>query len=386
MSQDRSGAIDVGADSGDGTDDIDLTSLKEAFELPDSLPPIRLPSIAELAAQARQAPLAGQLAALAAWVGAGGRRIDEAGDLSPADAAAAAAAIGAGADDFAYLWEYAIAADWLSDDDADEDRVLPGEAAEAWTDDTDEDVCFAWFGTLGAVLNETLEVAGALGAARADAPAAGEDDDYDEEDDQDDEDDEDDGDEPDDDGGGEPALDFLGLPLALAILLFTSRAEGVPRAELAEVFWADAAVDMTAAQAAVAREEWLAAYGDPVRAAARQAGRAGRDHGSRRHRPADPAGPGRPARPARRGGRRHPAAAADRGRAHRRGTARDGRGRERGGVLRGVRRVGRRPRGRSRPRGNCSTWGRTATRATGCSRWPRSPASARPPRRPGGTA
>jgi hypothetical protein len=264
MSQDRSGAIDVGADSGDGTDDIDLTSLKEAFELPDSLPPIRLPSIAELAAQARQAPLAGQLAALAAWVGAGGRRIDEAGDLSPADAAAAAAAAGAGADDFAYLWEYAIAADWLSDDDANEDRVLPGEAAEAWTDDTDEDACFAWFVTLGAVLNETLEVAGAPGApgpARGYAPAAGEDDDYDGADDQDDEDERD---EPDDDGGGEPALDFLGLPLALAILLFTSRAEGVPRAELAEVFWADAAVDMTAAQAAVAREEWLAAYGDPV--------------------------------------------------------------------------------------------------------------------------
>jgi hypothetical protein len=264
MSQDRSGAFDVGADSGDGTGDIDLTSLKEAFELPDSLPPIRLPSIAELAAQARRAPLARQLAALAAWVGAGGRRIDEAGDLSPVDAAAAAAAAGAGADDFAYLWEYAIAADWLSyDDDADVDRVVPGEAAEAWTDDTDADVCFAWFGTLGAVLNETFEVAGAPGApgpARAYAPAAGGDDD----DGADDQDQEDEGDEPDADGEGEPALDFLGLPLALAILLFTSRAEGVPRAELAEVFWADAAVDMTAAQAAVAREEWLAAYGDPV--------------------------------------------------------------------------------------------------------------------------
>src|SRR5580700_11394607 len=167
MSQDRSGAVDVGADSGDGTGDIDLTSLKETFELPDSLPPIRLPSIAELAA-------------LAAWVGAGGRRIDEAGDLSPADAAAAAAAVGAGADDFAYLWEYAIAADWLSyDDDADEDRVLPGETAEAWTDDTDADVCFAWFVTLGAVLDETFEVAG---PARAGSPAAGEDDDEDDED------------------------------------------------------------------------------------------------------------------------------------------------------------------------------------------------------------
>jgi hypothetical protein len=259
MSQDRFGAFDVGAGS-DADDDIDLTSLKEAFELPDSLPPIRLPSIAELAAQARKAPLAGQLAALAAWVEASGRPVDEAGDLSPADAAAAANAADVSADDFAYLWEYAIAADWLSYDDADEDRVLPGEAAEAWTDDTDEDVCFAWFVTLGAVLSETLEVAGAPDPARAYAPAAGEDD-YDGEDDDDGE-DETDG-EP-DDGLGEPALDFLGLPLALAILLFTSRAEGMPRAELTEVFWADAAVDMTPTQAAVAREEWLAAYGDPV--------------------------------------------------------------------------------------------------------------------------
>ena len=255
MSQDRFGAFDVGADSDDGTDDIDLTSLKEAFELPDSLPPIRLPSVAELAAQAREAPLPGQLAALAMWVGSG-RRVDEDGDLSPSDAAAAAAAAGVGADDFAFLWEYAIAADWLSYDDADEDLVLPGEVAEAWVDDTDEDVRFAWDVTLQRrPQRDARGGRGARGAARAPAPA--------------DErssaaDDEDEGDEPDDDVDGEPALDFLGLPLALAILLFTSRAEGVPRAELTEVFWADAAVDMTPAQAAVAREEWLAAYGDPV--------------------------------------------------------------------------------------------------------------------------
>src|SRR5579871_5899065 len=256
MSQDRFGAFDVGADSGDGTDDLDLTSLKEAFELPDSLPPIRLPSIAELAAQARETPLPRQLAALAMWVGSG-RRVDEEGDLSPSDAAAAAAAAGVGADDFAFLWEYAIAADWLSYDDAGEDLVLPGEVAEAWVDDTDEDVRFAWDVTFSAVLSETLEVAV---AARASSPAATEDD----EDDGADDEDEDEDDEPEDDGDGEPALDFLGLPLALVILLFTSRAEGVPRAELTEVFWADAAVDMTPAQAAVAREEWLAAYGDPV--------------------------------------------------------------------------------------------------------------------------
>jgi len=243
MSPDRFGAFDVGAGPDDGIDDIDFTSLKEAFELPDSLPPIRLPSVAELGVQARKAPLAGQLAALAAWVGAAGRPVDEAGDLSPSDAAAAAGAVGVSAASFAYLWEYAIAADWLSYDDAD-DRVLPGEVAEAWTDDSDEDVCWAWFATFGAILSETLEVAGPGPADGADQDLDGTDLDLDDEE--------------------EAALDFLGLPLALAILLFTSRAEGLPRTELTEVFWADAAVDMTAAQAAVAQEEWLAAYGDPV--------------------------------------------------------------------------------------------------------------------------
>ena len=163
--------------------------------------------------------------------------------------------------------------------------MLPGETAEAWADDTDEDVCFAWVVTLGAVLDETLEVAGAPGPAAADELAA--------------EDDEDQaattgttrttrrqGDEPDDDGDGEPALDFAGLPLALAILLFTSRAEGVPRAELAEVFWADAAVDMTAAQAAVAARGVAGRLRRPGRAAARQAGRAG----ARSPKPATPSG------------------------------------------------------------------------------------------------
>src|SRR6516162_4199024 len=123
MSQDRFGGFGVDADSEADLDDIDLTSLKEAFELPDYLPPIRLPSIAELAAQARKAPLAGQLAELAAWVGGASRPVDEEGDLSPSDAAAAARALDVSAGDFAFLWEYAIAAEWLRYDDP-EDRVL----------------------------------------------------------------------------------------------------------------------------------------------------------------------------------------------------------------------------------------------------------------------
>ena len=179
--------------------------------------------------------------------------------MSPSDAAAAAAAAGVAADDFAYLWEYALAVDWLVFDEAGEDRVLPGETAEAWADDADDDVVYGWSVTLAAVLDETLEVAG---PDLADELTGGEFDD-DSGDDSDEFEDED-GEPDDDEDEAEPALDFRGLPLGLVILLFSSRGESVSRAELTEVFWADAAVEMTAAQAAVARVEWEAAYGDPV--------------------------------------------------------------------------------------------------------------------------
>jgi hypothetical protein len=256
MASDRFGAFSMNVDedpgeaSRPGFDGASgAVDLKEVFALPDSLPPIRLTPVTELAARARQAPLAGQLAALAAWVGPGGREVDAAGDLLPEDEAAAAAAVGLPVGDFPFVWEYALAADWLDFDADDEDRVLPGETATAWAAGDDEVVFAAWCATLDAVLALTLVVAGP---------------EYDVEDD-DDEDADTDDDDDDDEDEDEPALDFEGLPLGMLILLFTSRGEGTSPAELAEVFWADAAIDMTGAEAAVARAEWLAAYGDPVR-------------------------------------------------------------------------------------------------------------------------
>jgi hypothetical protein len=242
---DEDADLDTGFDGAGGAVD-----LKEAFGLPDSLPPIRLAPLTELAARARQSPLAGQLAALAAWVGAvpGGREVDAAGDPLPADEAAAAEAVGVPDGDLPFLWEYALAADWLDFDTDDEDRVLPAVTTTAWAAG-DEAVFAAWCATLDAVLAVTLVVAGP---------------EYDDEDENDlDDDDNDDDDDAEEDE--EPALDFEGLPLGLLILLFTSRGEGMSPAELTEVFWADAVIDMTAAEAAVARAEWLAAYGDPVR-------------------------------------------------------------------------------------------------------------------------
>src|SRR5580692_3821858 len=138
-------------------EDIDI---KEALGLPDALPPIRLLPLPELAAKARTAPLAGQLAALATWVGKDGREVDEDGDLTEEDRAAAVTALGITAEDFDFLWEYALGVEWLLFDPEDEDRVLPGETADDWASGDDESVFAAWSSTLAAVLGETLELYG----------------------------------------------------------------------------------------------------------------------------------------------------------------------------------------------------------------------------------
>src|ERR1700685_2462320 len=110
-------------------EDIDI---KEALGLPDALPPIRLLPLSELAARARTAPVARQLAALAEWVGKDGREVDEEGDLTPDGLAEAIAALGVDAEELAFLWEYALGVEWLAFDAEDEDRVVPGETADDW--------------------------------------------------------------------------------------------------------------------------------------------------------------------------------------------------------------------------------------------------------------
>jgi hypothetical protein len=218
-------------------EDIDI---KEALGLPDALPPIRLLPLPELAAQARTAPVARQLAALAEWVGKDGREVDDAGDLTPEGTAAATAALGVDDDELAFLWECALSVEWLVFADDDEDRVSPGETADDWASGSDEQVFSAWALTLSAVLGETLEFYGP---------------DLDEE-----EDDED-----------EPEFDFAGQGMAMAILLFLARREGLTLEEFGEVLWDSAADgheedDQEAHdEIAEARAEWEEAYGDAAR-------------------------------------------------------------------------------------------------------------------------
>lgn len=217
-------------------EDIDI---KDALGLPDALPPIRLLPLAELAAQARTAPLVRQLAALAEWVGKDGREVDEAGDLNPEGAAEATAAVGVDAEDFEFLWEYALSVEWLIFDEEDEDRVVPGETADDWTSGQDERVLAAWASTMAAVLGETLEFYGP---------------DVDEDDDE-----------------AEVEFDFAGQGMAMGILLFLARREGLSVEEFGEVLWENAAGghdeddEEAHEEIAEARAEWEETYGDAAR-------------------------------------------------------------------------------------------------------------------------
>src|SRR5205823_1017633 len=64
-------------------DDDELIDLKDAFGLPDRLPPLRLPPEDELAATARGVRLLDRAKQLALWVGER-RRVTEDGDLTAA--------------------------------------------------------------------------------------------------------------------------------------------------------------------------------------------------------------------------------------------------------------------------------------------------------------
>jgi hypothetical protein len=214
-------------------EDIDI---KEALGLPDALPPIRLLPLPELAAKARTAPLVRQLAALTEWVGKDGREVDEEGLLSPADTAAAATAVGVDAEGLSFLWEYALAVEWLDTEGEDLDRVVPGETADDWASGDDAPVFAAWASTFAAVLGETLLLYGP--------------------------------DLDDEDEDEEPEFDFVGQGMAIAVLLFLARREGLTLDEFAEVLWENAAGghdeddEEAHDEIAEARAEWEADFGD----------------------------------------------------------------------------------------------------------------------------
>jgi hypothetical protein len=208
-------------------EDDDVVSLKEAFDLPDRLAPLRLPDPSDLAALARQAPLMAQLRKLAWWLGAG-RAVTEDLELASGDAAEAAAELGVDVARLPHLWWLALDAVFIELDE-DETHAIPGQSAHAWDEGDDDEVLAIWEMVFALVIGDTLDAAAAL----------------------------------DPDRSGE--LDFTGHGAELAVTLYLVRSDGVSVAEVSEVIRAGATDELPAAQAERAWESWVGAHGDPAR-------------------------------------------------------------------------------------------------------------------------
>jgi hypothetical protein len=235
---------DFDLDEGLDLDDEDF-SLKEAFGLPDRLPPVRLPPEPELAAMSRAAPLLGRARMLAEWV-APGRDITEDVELTAEDTVAAARELGialpvkAGAGpgalpavtgmqdvpELARLWEIAYGAGFL-EVDLDDDRVEPGEDMDCWPDGEDEEVLEVWSMTLPYLVNRL----------------------------------EDDADL--DDRLGE-LLDFTDAGWALMVTLFLAREQGVRVREASGTIRQAATDELAPDQTDEAWQAWTGAHGDPA--------------------------------------------------------------------------------------------------------------------------
>jgi hypothetical protein len=231
-------------------DDEDI-DLKEAFGLPDRLPPLRLPTEPELAATARTSPLLARVRRLAEWAALDVEITDD-GDLTAACAVAAARELGIAlpakpepvlealpgmpdlpavtsmrdVPELARLWDTALDTALL-DFDIDGDDVLQGESMRLWPDGSDEEVLDFWSTALPCVL-DGLQDEAVL-----------------------------------DESLGE-LLDFSGAGLALMIMLFLARQEGLPVLEASDVIREAATEELAPATGAKAWRSWTRAHGDPT--------------------------------------------------------------------------------------------------------------------------
>jgi hypothetical protein len=206
-------------------------SLKKVFRLGKRLPAVRLPAAAELAAQARTAPLMAKLEALASWLGQGGRPVTAADELTAADAAEASGVLGIAPAYLPYLWEYALTARWVefNDEPGGRARAVPGFAAWRWAGGDDTSTLRAWTVIFAAVLAQALDV-----SAAHDPRAA-------------------------------RKLSFQGQGVIAAMLLFLDRRTGMSVADVRDLVRAGALRGRKSARARRPWDAWTRKHGDPVR-------------------------------------------------------------------------------------------------------------------------
>lgn len=206
-------------------------SLRKVFGLPSKLPAVLLPRSAELAIQARSAPIMAKLDELAKWLSRGPRLVDEDEELSASDAAEAARWLGIHPEHLAYLWDYALASGWVELDDQPDGRTwaVVGRAAWRWADGDDAGALHVWMAVFAAVLTGALEV------AAASDPAASR------------------------------KLNFQSQGVLMVMMLFMARRTGMSRGEVRKLIMDDAIGDKPSSRRRRAWDGWVHAHGDPAR-------------------------------------------------------------------------------------------------------------------------
>lgn len=201
----------------------DAEDLAELLGLPEQLPGLVVPPLAELAAAARESELMRRVTALVTWVGER-REVTEDGDLTEADAAEAAEHLGVTAAELLLCWEAALATDLVvvSADDGEADAN-----PDLWPTGDDQEDLGTWTAAFTQIL-PSLEI---------DAELAG-------------------------DGVAEPDLDFAALG-SLALPMFLTRTVGVPVADLREAAREIATEHL---EDDTVWDAWIAAHGDPAEA------------------------------------------------------------------------------------------------------------------------
>jgi hypothetical protein len=215
----------------------------DAYGLPDALPPLRLPSDAGLARQARAIPLLRELAALAEWLGEDGKPVDDRENLTKDVREDALTAVGVPPERLAVLWKYALTVDWVAVGTADDaggegaNRAFPGPAAEAWArgagtaaegeGPVDEDALDAWASAFTAVLSEAI------------CAAAG-------------------------DHGEPEGIDVHVPGAAIAMVLFLNRRDGLYREDARALVREVVTGELPPDRAGRAWDDWVSAHGDPA--------------------------------------------------------------------------------------------------------------------------
>jgi hypothetical protein len=201
----------------------DAEDLAELLGLPEQLPGLVVPPLAELAAAARESELMRRVGALVTWVGER-REVTEDGDLTEADAAEAAEHLGVTPAELLLCWEAALATDLVvvSADDGEADAN-----PDLWPTGDDQEDLGTWTAAFTQIL-PSLEIDAELAGA----------------------------------GDGEADLDFAALG-SLALPMFLTRTAGVPMADLRETAHEIAAEHL---EDDAAWDAWVAAHGDPAEA------------------------------------------------------------------------------------------------------------------------